>query len=184
VPVPAQLPADVAHFRSATTGKGPTGLVLSYRAVGIDEYTEAHLSRRRATGAGCRASNRPAGSGIDGISDVLGRRSIGAANRLQAQLRCIGERGNARLKHPARRPAETNRARPVKRPHNLRKPPGACRTLVVAYQLPDYVAGESNGNGIVATPDGKSLIIGYWYSGALYRLTLATGELRKIATPP
>jgi hypothetical protein len=61
---------------------------------------------------------------------------------------------------------------------------GACRTLAVAYHLPDYVAGESNGNGIVATPDGKSLIIGYWYSGALYRLTLATGEVRKIAAPP
>ncbi|MBE1496198.1 sugar lactone lactonase YvrE [Amycolatopsis lexingtonensis] len=61
---------------------------------------------------------------------------------------------------------------------------GAHRTLEVAYRLPDYVAGQSNGNGIVATPDGKSLIIGYWYSGALYRLTLATGEVRKIVAPP
>jgi sugar lactone lactonase YvrE len=61
---------------------------------------------------------------------------------------------------------------------------GAHRTLEVAYRLPDYVAGQSNGNGIVATPDGKSLIIGYWYSGALYRLTLATGEVRKIDAPP
>ncbi|HWO64824.1 MAG TPA: hypothetical protein VNO31_32780 [Umezawaea sp.] len=61
---------------------------------------------------------------------------------------------------------------------------GTHRTLEVAYHLPDYVAGQSNGNGIVATPDGKSLIIGYWYSGALYRLTLATGEVRKIAAPP
>jgi sugar lactone lactonase YvrE len=60
---------------------------------------------------------------------------------------------------------------------------GAHRTLQVAYRLPDYVAGTSNGNGIVATPDGKSLIIGYWYSGALYRLTLATGEVRKIDAP-
>lgn len=60
---------------------------------------------------------------------------------------------------------------------------GAHRTLEVAYRLPDYVAGQSNGNGIVTTPDGKSLIIGYWYSGALYRLTLATGEIRKIAAP-
>ncbi|WAL66537.1 hypothetical protein ORV05_01580 [Amycolatopsis cynarae] len=60
---------------------------------------------------------------------------------------------------------------------------GAHRTLEVAYHLPDYVAGQSNGNGIVATPDGRSLIIGYWYSGALYRLTLATGEVRKIAAP-
>ncbi|MFF2469688.1 SMP-30/gluconolactonase/LRE family protein [Streptomyces mirabilis] len=59
----------------------------------------------------------------------------------------------------------------------------AHRTLEVAYRLPDYVAGQSNGNGIVTTPDGKSLIIGYWYSGALYRLTLATGEIRKIAAP-
>jgi len=59
---------------------------------------------------------------------------------------------------------------------------GAHRTLQVAYHLPDYVAGESNGNGIVATPDGN-LIIGYWYSGALYRLTLATGEIRKIDAP-
>ncbi|GAA1925191.1 SMP-30/gluconolactonase/LRE family protein [Streptantibioticus ferralitis] len=60
---------------------------------------------------------------------------------------------------------------------------GTHRTLQVAYQLPDYVAGTSNSNGIVATPDGKSLIIGYWYSGALYRLTLATGEVRKIDAP-
>jgi sugar lactone lactonase YvrE len=60
---------------------------------------------------------------------------------------------------------------------------GTQRTLEVAYHLPDYVAGQSNGNGIVATPDGTSLIIGYWYSGALYRLTLATGEVRKIAAP-
>ncbi len=60
---------------------------------------------------------------------------------------------------------------------------GAHRTLEVAYRLPDYVAGQSNGNGIVTTPDGKSLIIGYWYSGALYRLTLATGEIHRIATP-
>jgi sugar lactone lactonase YvrE len=60
---------------------------------------------------------------------------------------------------------------------------GAQRTLPVAYHLPAYVAGQSNGNGIVATPDGKSLIIGYWYSGALDRLTLATGEVRKIDAP-
>ncbi|MDI5962287.1 SMP-30/gluconolactonase/LRE family protein [Streptantibioticus silvisoli] len=60
---------------------------------------------------------------------------------------------------------------------------GAHRTLEVAYRLPDYVAGQSNGNGIVTTPDGKSLIIGYWYSGALYRLTLATGEVSRIAAP-
>ncbi|MBM9509497.1 SMP-30/gluconolactonase/LRE family protein [Actinacidiphila acididurans] len=61
---------------------------------------------------------------------------------------------------------------------------GAHRTLQVAYHLPDYVAGQSNGNGIVATPDGTSLLIGYWYSGALYRLTLATGDIRKVAAPP
>ncbi|WNE94026.1 hypothetical protein PS467_01185 [Streptomyces luomodiensis] len=60
---------------------------------------------------------------------------------------------------------------------------GAQRTLEVAYHLPDYVAGQSNGNGIVTSPDGKSLIIGYWYSGALYRLALATGEITKIAAP-
>ncbi|MER8160821.1 hypothetical protein [Streptomyces sp. NPDC094472] len=60
---------------------------------------------------------------------------------------------------------------------------GAHRTLEVAYRLPDYVAGQSNGNGVVTTPDGKSLIIGYWYTGALYRLTLATGEIRKLAAP-
>ncbi len=60
---------------------------------------------------------------------------------------------------------------------------GAHRTLAVAYHLPDYVAGQSNGNGIVASPDGKFLIVGYWYSGALYRLTLATGEIRKIDAP-
>ncbi|WP_416960656.1 SMP-30/gluconolactonase/LRE family protein [Streptomyces sp. Agncl-13] len=60
---------------------------------------------------------------------------------------------------------------------------GAHRTLEVAHRLPDYVAGQSNGNGIVTTPDGASLIIGYWYSGALYRLTLATGEIRRIAAP-
>jgi sugar lactone lactonase YvrE len=60
---------------------------------------------------------------------------------------------------------------------------GAHRPLQVAYHLPDYVAGTSNGNGIVATPDGRSLIVGYWNSGALYRLTLATGEVRKIDAP-
>jgi sugar lactone lactonase YvrE len=60
---------------------------------------------------------------------------------------------------------------------------GARRTLQVAYHLPDYVAGQSNGNGIVTSPDGKSLIIGYWYSGALYRLTLATGAVRKLDAP-
>ncbi len=61
---------------------------------------------------------------------------------------------------------------------------GAHRTLEVAYHLPDYVPGRPNGNGIVTSPDGKSLIIGYWYSGALYRLTLATGEIRKLDAPP
>ena len=61
---------------------------------------------------------------------------------------------------------------------------GVHRTLQVAYRLPDYESGTSNGNGIVAAPDGKSLIIGYWHSGALYRLTLATGEVRKIDAPP
>lgn len=61
---------------------------------------------------------------------------------------------------------------------------GVSRTLQVAHQLPDYVAGQSNGNGIVATPDGKSLIIGYWYSGALYKFTPATGDIRKIDAPP
>jgi sugar lactone lactonase YvrE len=60
---------------------------------------------------------------------------------------------------------------------------GAHRTLQVFHQLPDYVAGQSNGNGIVATPDGRALIIGYWYSGALYKFTLATGEIRKIEAP-
>ncbi|MEV8373470.1 hypothetical protein AB0P21_12075 [Kribbella sp. NPDC056861] len=58
---------------------------------------------------------------------------------------------------------------------------GIRRTLEVAYHLPNYVTGESNGNGIVATPDGKNLIIGYWHSGALYRLTLATGAVRQIS---
>src|SRR5581483_11371827 len=43
--------------------------------------------------------------------------------------------------------------------------------------------GQSNGNGIVTTPDGKSLIIGYWYTGALYRLTLGTGAVEKIDAP-
>jgi sugar lactone lactonase YvrE len=61
---------------------------------------------------------------------------------------------------------------------------GAHRTLRVAYRLPDYVAGQSNGNGIVTAPDGRSLIIGYWYSGALYRLDLATGAVRRIDAPP
>jgi sugar lactone lactonase YvrE len=60
---------------------------------------------------------------------------------------------------------------------------GTHRTLQVAYHLPDYVAGTSNGNGLTTTPDGRSLIIGYWYSGALYRLTLATGEIRRINAP-
>jgi sugar lactone lactonase YvrE len=61
---------------------------------------------------------------------------------------------------------------------------GAQHTLQVAYRLPDYVAGTSNGNGITTTPDSRSLIIGYWGSGALYRLTLATGAIRKIDGPP
>ncbi len=60
---------------------------------------------------------------------------------------------------------------------------GTHRTLEVAHHLPDYVAGQSNGNGVVATPDGRFLVIGYWYSGALYRLTLATGEVRRITAP-
>jgi sugar lactone lactonase YvrE len=60
---------------------------------------------------------------------------------------------------------------------------GTARTLQVAYHLPDYVDGQSNGNGIVTSPDGKSLIIGYWYSGELYRLTLATGDVRRIDAP-
>lgn len=60
----------------------------------------------------------------------------------------------------------------------------ARRTLKIAYHLPDYVTGQSNGNGIVTTPDGRALIIGYWYSGALYRLTLTTGEIRRIDAPP
>jgi sugar lactone lactonase YvrE len=63
------------------------------------------------------------------------------------------------------------------------RPTGAPRTLAVAYDLPDYVSGQSNGNGIVATPDGKFLIIGYYYSGALYQLTLATGDVSTIAAP-
>ena len=62
--------------------------------------------------------------------------------------------------------------------------PAPHRTLRVAYRLPDYVAGQSNGNGVVAAPDGRSLIISYWYSGALYRLTLATGAVRRIDAPP
>ncbi|MDT8909503.1 hypothetical protein [Amycolatopsis sp. PS_44_ISF1] len=60
---------------------------------------------------------------------------------------------------------------------------GAHRTLAVAHPLPDYVDGTSNANGIAATPDGRYLIIGYWHSGALYRLTLATGEIRKLDGP-
>ena len=60
---------------------------------------------------------------------------------------------------------------------------GTQRTLQVAYHLPDYVAGQSNGNGIVTAPDGQSLIIGYWYTGALYRLTLGTGAVRKLDAP-
>ncbi|MEW2373459.1 hypothetical protein AB0940_29410 [Streptomyces sp. NPDC006656] len=61
---------------------------------------------------------------------------------------------------------------------------GAHRTLRVAYHLPDYVAGQSNGNGITTAPDGTSLIIGYWYSGVLYRLDLTTGGVRRIDAPP
>lgn len=64
------------------------------------------------------------------------------------------------------------------------RPSGIHRTLTAAYRLPDYVTGQSNGNGIVASADNTSLVIGYWYSGALYRLELATGDIRKIAAPP
>lgn len=60
---------------------------------------------------------------------------------------------------------------------------GVHRTLQVAYHLPDYVAGQSNGNGIVTTADGKSLIIGYWYTGALYRLALDSGRVTRIDAP-
>ena len=59
--------------------------------------------------------------------------------------------------------------------------PGA-RPLKVAYRLPDYVDGVSNGNGIAATPDGRLLILGYYQSGVLCRLSLKTGDIRKIAT--
>ena len=62
-------------------------------------------------------------------------------------------------------------------------PTGAHRLLPVAERLPHYVAGVSNANGITTTPNGKSLIIGYWHSGVLYRMTLATGAIHPIAGP-
>ncbi|MEV5720519.1 hypothetical protein AB0L41_42160 [Amycolatopsis mediterranei] len=52
-----------------------------------------------------------------------------------------------------------------------------------SYTVPD--TGEPTlVNDAAVTPDGKFLIIGYWYSGALYRLALAAGEVRKIDAPP
>jgi sugar lactone lactonase YvrE len=57
---------------------------------------------------------------------------------------------------------------------------GARHTLTSSYDLPDYITGQSNGNGIVATPDGKSLVVGYYQSGMLYRITVATGHVQQI----
>lgn len=61
------------------------------------------------------------------------------------------------------------------------RPGAGVRTLTAAYDLPDYLAGQSNGNGIVATPDGRSLIVGYYESGALNKVDLRTGRVSPLA---
>jgi Cu-Zn family superoxide dismutase len=47
-------------------------------------------------------------------------------------------------------------------------------------QVPDLPAG-GNLNGIALTPDGKSLIVGQTGNGALYRITIATRAVSRIA---
>jgi len=58
-------------------------------------------------------------------------------------------------------------------------PTGAHRTLQPAITLPGYADGF-NANGIVATPDGKALLVVYTDTGALYRVDLATGVTRQV----
>jgi streptogramin lyase len=56
---------------------------------------------------------------------------------------------------------------------------GVTRTLQPAIALAGYTKGF-NANGIVASPDGKVLLVVYSNSGALYRVDLATGTTRRV----
>lgn len=63
----------------------------------------------------------------------------------------------------------------------IERPTDATRTLQVAVALPPDSYGEGfNANGIVATPDGRALLVVYSNSGALYRVDLATGTTRRV----
>jgi hypothetical protein len=60
-------------------------------------------------------------------------------------------------------------------------PSRAQRILQPAIYLPtDTYTDGVNANGIVATPDGKALLVVYSNSGALYRVDLATGRTRQV----
>ncbi|MGI8646916.1 MAG: superoxide dismutase [Acidimicrobiales bacterium] len=58
---------------------------------------------------------------------------------------------------------------------------GAERTLRTAITLPteSYTAGY-NANGIVASPDGQTLLVVYYTSGALYRVDVQTGTTTQV----
>jgi hypothetical protein len=58
--------------------------------------------------------------------------------------------------------------------------PGPARTLTLTGPAADTSA-EFNLNGIAATPDGKTLIVGHSANGELYTVDPATGESATIA---
>ncbi|GAB7191568.1 hypothetical protein NUM3379_22760 [Kineococcus sp. NUM-3379] len=61
-------------------------------------------------------------------------------------------------------------------------PTGAPRTLQAAIALPaDSQSPGFSMNGIVATPDGKALLLINMTSGALYRVDLGTGTTEQVA---
>jgi hypothetical protein len=64
-------------------------------------------------------------------------------------------------------------------------PGGAVPDPVVVHELPlggdfVHVAGEINANGIVASPNGKFLIVINYFLGTLYRVELETGAVVQI----
>jgi hypothetical protein len=63
----------------------------------------------------------------------------------------------------------------------IRTPSRVTRTLKVAVRLPAATWGKGfNTNGIVATPDGRSLLTVFMNSGALYRLDLRTKKTHQV----
>jgi sugar lactone lactonase YvrE len=58
--------------------------------------------------------------------------------------------------------------------------PGPARTLALSGPAAD-TSGEFNLNGIAATPNGKTLIVGHSGNGELYTVNPATGESATIA---